>query len=50
MGIIRFRLKLFGWIILGIFTLGILYLWLTPYMQVTYANFYNSLKEKETTA
>jgi len=34
-----------GWEILGIFTLGILYLWLTPYMSVTFANFYNKLKE-----
>ena len=40
-------LSFFGWIILGIFTFGILYLWLVPYMQVTYANFYNSLKEKD---
>lgn len=34
-----------GWAILGILTLGILYLWLIPYMNVTFANFYNSLKE-----
>lgn len=33
-----------GWIILGIFTCGILYLWLTPYMAVTNANFYNYVK------
>lgn len=38
-------LSFLGWAILGIFTLGILYLWLVPYLQVTYANFYNSLKE-----
>lgn len=38
-------LSFFGWAILGILTLGILYLWLTPYMNVTFANFYNSLKE-----
>lgn len=38
-------LSFLGWGILGIFTLGILYLWLVPYIQVTYANFYNSLKE-----
>lgn len=38
-------LSFLGWAILGIFTLGILYLWLVPYIQVTYANFYNSLKE-----
>lgn len=38
-------LSFIGWGILGIFTLGILYLWLIPYMQVTMANFYNELKE-----
>ena len=37
-------LSFIGWAILGIFTFGILYLWLFPYMQVTYANFYDSLK------
>ena len=42
-------LSFLGWSILGIFTLGILYLWLIPYMSVTFANFYNSLKAKETT-
>lgn len=35
-----------GWIILSIFTLGILLLWIVPYMQVTFANFYNKLKEQ----
>ena len=38
-------LSFLGWIIVGIFTLGILYLWLIPYMSVTEANFYNKLKE-----
>lgn len=33
-----------GWIILGIFTLGILYVWLIPYMTVTQCNFYNQIK------
>lgn len=42
-------LSFFGWILLGIFTFGILYLWLVPYMNVTMANFYNSLKESEAT-
>lgn len=42
-------LSFFGWIILGAFTFGILYLWLIPYMNVTLANFYNSLKESEAT-
>ena len=32
-----------GWILLGVLTLGILYLWLIPYMSVTEANFYNEL-------
>lgn len=40
-------LSFIGWEILGIFTLGILYLWLVPYMQVTYANFYNSIKNEK---
>ena len=42
-------LSFIGWAILGVFTLGILYFWLIPYMEVTYANFYNSLKENKTT-
>ena len=37
-------LSFIGWIILGIFTFGILYLWLMPYMSVTMCNFYNKLK------
>lgn len=36
-------LSFLGWAILGIFTIGILYLWLVPYIYVTEANFYNSL-------
>lgn len=40
------ELSFIGWIILMPFTFGLLSLWLVPYMQVTYANFYNSLKEK----
>lgn len=38
-------LSFIGWIILAPFTFGLLYLWLTPYMNTTYANFYNSLVE-----
>ena len=37
-------LSFLGWMILGVFTLGILYFWLIPYMQVTCANFYESIK------
>ncbi len=39
------KLSFLGWLILGIFTFGILYLWLIPYMNVTEANFYNEIKE-----
>ena len=40
-------LSFFGWIILGIFTLGILYFWLIPYMEVAEANFYNKIIEEK---
>ena len=39
-------LSFFGWAILAGFTFGLLYFWLIPYMNVTYANFYNSLVKK----
>jgi len=35
-----------GWIFILIFTLGIGYFWLIPYMNVTMCNFYNRLKEE----
>ena len=38
-------LSFYGWIILGIFTLGILYFWLIPYMNTTFANFYEKIKD-----
>ena len=41
-----FNLSFIGWVILGIFTLGILYFWLIPYMSVAQCNFYNKLIEK----
>ncbi|MBR3199594.1 MAG: DUF975 family protein [Bacilli bacterium] len=40
-------LSFIGWIIAGIFTFGILYLWLTPYIAVAQTNFYYELKKKE---
>ena len=40
------QLSFLGWIILGWFTLGILYIWLVPYMQAANANFYRSLTGK----
>lgn len=38
------QLSFIGWLILGIFTLGIGYLWLIPYMQTACAAFYEDLK------
>ncbi len=40
------QLSFIGWIILGAFTFGILYLWLVPYMTITECNFYNSIINK----
>lgn len=39
-----FCLSFIGWAILGVFTLGILYIWLIPYMSIAQANFYNKIK------
>lgn len=39
-------LSFLGWLVLGIFTVGILYLWLIPYMMVTMALYYEKLKER----
>lgn len=39
-------LSFVGWIILSVLTFGIGYLFLYPYMNLTYANYYNSIKEK----
>lgn len=40
-------LSFIGWYILCILTLGIGFLWLTPYMQTTAAAFYNELKAEQ---
>ena len=39
-------LRFLGWSILCLFTLGIGYLWLGPYMMTSYANFYEDVKGK----
>ena len=41
-------LSFLGWQILATFTLGILYIWLLPYIQATYANFYRSITDQTT--
>ncbi len=38
-------LSFFGWIFLATFTLGLLFIWLEPYMMMTMVNFYSSLKD-----
>ena len=40
------KLSFIGWVILGLFTFGILYFWLAPYMSVTECNFYNKIAKK----
>ena len=40
------QLSFIGWAILATITFGIGYLWLTPYMATTNANFYDSIKNK----
>ena len=39
------QLSFIGWAILATITFGIGYLWLTPYMATTNANFYDSIKK-----
>lgn len=38
-----------GWAILGVFTLGILYLWLIPYMEISLCIFYDRLVKSQNT-
>ena len=38
-------LSFIGWIILGLFTFGLLYIWLVPYMYLTMAYFYEHIKK-----
>ena len=38
-------LSFIGWILLGVITFGIAYIWVIPYISTTYANAYNSLKQ-----
>ncbi|GHT57847.1 hypothetical protein FACS18945_2990 [Bacteroidia bacterium] len=41
-------LRFLGWALLCILTLGIGFLWLMPYIQVTFAKFYDDLKAANT--
>ena len=40
-------LRFLGWILLCLLTAGIGFLWLAPYMQVTFAKFYEEVKQQE---
>lgn len=40
-------LSFLGWLILGALTLGILYLWITPYLYLSQVNFYYDIKAKQ---
>ncbi len=40
-------LSFIGWALLAIPTLGLLYIWLEPYMQMTMVNFYSDLKSSQ---
>lgn len=40
-------LSFIGWAILGTLTLGILYIWLFPYMQLTFTKFYLNILDEE---
>ena len=40
-----FMLSFLGWILLGVLTLGILYIWLYPYMETAKILYYEKLKE-----
>lgn len=47
---ILYILSFAGWIIVGIMTFGLLFIWVTPYMMVSNANFYDEIikiEEKE---
>ena len=48
--LIVLALSFLGWIILGIFTLGIGYLWLIPYMTTTESAFYCDVRDAEKAA
>ena len=43
MELFKLMLSFIGWIILGMFTFGLLYIWLIPYMNTTIALFYQQL-------
>jgi len=41
------NLRFFGWMLLCVLTLGIGFLWLYPYIQISYAKFYDEVKKRK---
>ena len=39
-------LSFVGWILLGIMTVGLAFIWILPYMLITYAYFYKKVKKE----
>lgn len=40
-------LSFIGWVLLGIVTFGLAFFWVVPYISVTFAHFYNSIRDQE---
>ena len=40
------QISFIGWLILGVLTFGMLLIWVGPYMEATYAEFYRNLKKE----
>lgn len=41
------QLSFIGWDLLGMLTLGIGYLWISPYKQMTFVNYYRHLTSEQ---
>ncbi len=41
------NLRFLGWAILCLFTLGIGFLWLIPYMEISFAKFYDDINGRQ---
>ncbi len=44
---IMLNLSFIGWMLLGIPTFGLIYIWLIPYMKISITNFYYEVKKRE---
>ena len=46
----RLYCRFLGWVLLGLLTLGIGWLWVLPYLQMSFAEFYRQLKDEKAEA